>query len=235
MKLPTNMVPVDKAKGYAEVLVRAGMSATDIASRAGIDERTVQSVLSGKYPVIMDITEECILGVPMPPDDYMPVVDGKADATGARRRLQALAVRGFPLSFVSPRVGSKESSLNVVRSGARTKILISRMVLIRRVHEEFCDLDPLKLGIGQRESSIAQAVARRGKWLPTEAWEDIDDPACEPRTKPIPKYVCTTENYRELTERFGLNRRQAAERMGMSVDAVNAALGYYEKRMAAAS
>ena len=45
----------------------------------------------------------------------------------------------------------------------------------------------------------------------------------------------TAEDFNELTERFGLNRRQAAERLGMSVDAVNAALGYYKKRMASAS
>lgn len=234
MKVPTDRALADKAKAYAETLVRAGMSAMDIANRSGVDERTVQSVLSGKCPVIMRITEECILGVPIPPDDYMPVVDGKTDASGARRRLQAMAVHGFPLSFASLHVGSKESSLNVVRSGVRTRILISRMVLIRHMHEEFCDLNPLKLGIGQRQSSLAQTVARRGGWLPTEAWDDIDDPNCKPRTKPTPKYIRTAEDYQELTEKFGLNRRQAADRLDMSVDAVNAALGYYNKRMASA-
>ena len=65
-------------------------------------------------------------------------------------------------------------------------------------------------------------------------WDDIDDPDCKPRTKPTPKYVRTAEDYQELTEKFGLNRRQAAERLDMSVDAVNAALGYYNKRMASA-
>lgn len=235
MKLPSDRVYADKARAYAEMLVRAGMSATDIASRAGIHEATMWAILAGRCEIIMWITEDCILGVPVPDEGYMPVVDGKADATGSRRRLQALAVQGFPLSFIGARVGAKESILNVVRSGARTRIHISRIVKIREVHEMLWDTDPLSLGIGQRESSIAQASARRGGWHPTEAWADIDDPECAPVKKTAPKYVRTAEDYREMTERFGLNRRQAAERLGLSLDALNAALGYYEKRMAAAS
>lgn len=234
MKLPSDRVYVDKARAYAELLVRAGMSATDIANRAGIDEATMWAILAGRCEIIMWITEDCILGVPIPDEGYTPVVDGKADATGARRRLQALAVQGFPLSFVKDRIGAKESTLNVVRSGVRTRILISRIVKIREVHEMFWDTDPLSLEIGQRESSIAQASARRGGWLPTEAWADIDDPECKPVLK-TPRYVQLTEDYRELTGKYGLNRRQAADRLEVSVDTLNAALGYYEKRMAAAS
>jgi len=228
-------VPSEKATEYAKTLVRSGMSATDIAEKSGVAKRKVQRILSGTQPMISWVTEEAILGVPVPEGRYMPKTDGLVDATPSRRRLQALAVQGFPVSYVAREVDMVKPALVDLRSGARGNTLVSCSVKIRLVHEELWDADPLALGIPPRSVNTAKSCAQRNGWFPTEAWADIDDPACEPIAKTAPKYVRTAEDFNELTERFGLNRRQAAERLGMSVDAVNAALGYYKKRMASAS
>lgn len=224
-----------RATEHAKTLVRAGMSATDIAERSGVAKRKVQRILSQTQDMISWVTEEAILGVPVPVGRYMPRVDGLVDATPSRRRLQALAVQGFPIPYIAGQVDMVKPALVDLRSGARSNTLVSCSVKIRLVHDELWDADPLELGIPARSVNTAKSCARRGGWLPTEAWDDIDDPDCVPRTKPTPKYVRVAEDYRELTTKFGLNRRQAAERLDMSVDALNAALGYYEKRMAAAS
>lgn len=227
-------VPSEKAAEYATTLVRAGMSATDIAEKSGVAKRKVQRILSSTQGMISWVTEEAILGVPVPVGRYMPKVDGLVDATPSRRRLQALAVQGFPVPYLAQEVDMVKPALVDLRSGMRSNTLVSCSVKIRLVHDELWDADPLALGIPARSVNTAKGCARRGGWFPTEAWADIDDLKCEPTAKPTPKYVRTAEDYRELTERFGLDRRQAAERLGMSVDAVNAAIGYYNKRMATA-
>lgn len=215
--------------------MRHGLSPGDIAARSGMSVGQVKEVAAGRCERIYEITEESILGVKVPDDDWVPVADGFADTTGSRRRLQALTVQGFPLSFLTAKTGLAKSTVSLVRSGRKAQVMSSGLRAIKAVHEEFWDEDPLELGLSPEVVAKAKGWAKKYGWLPTEAWDDIDDPECEPRTKPTPKYVRTAEDYRELTDRFGLNRRQAAERLDMSVDALNAALGYYEKRMAAAS
>lgn len=224
-----------RAAEHAKILVRAGMSAIDIADRSGVAKRRVQRILGLNQEMISWVTEEAILGVPVPDGRYMPKTDGLVDVTPSRRRLQALAVQGFPLSYIAPQVDMGKAVLMSIRSGLKDFTLVSCSVKIRLAHEELWDEDPMEHDILVRSVNTAKSCAQRNGWLPTEAWDDIDDPDCVPRTKPTPKYVRVAEDYRELTERFGLNRRQAAERLEMSMDALNAALGYYEKRMAAAS
>lgn len=211
------------------------MSPGDIAARSGVSVGQVKEVAAGRCERIYEITEESILGVVVPDGDWIPVADGFADATGSRRRLQALTVQGFPLSFLTVETGLAKSTVSLVRSGRKTQIMSSVLRTIRAAHEKFWDEDPLELGVSPEAVAKAKGWSKKYGWLPTEAWDDIDDPDCKPRTKPTPKYVRVAEDYREMTERFGLNRRQAAERLEMSVDALNAALGYYEKRMASAS
>ncbi len=227
-------VPSDKAADYANILVKAGMSAADIAESSGVATTKVRRIIARTQDMIHWSTEAVILSVPIPVGRYMPKVDGLTDATPSRRRLQALAVQGFPLSYVCPEADMTKPAMMDLRSGARSKTFVSCSVKIRLVHDELWDADPIALGVLPRSSNMAKSCAKRGGWFPTEAWEDIDDINCQPITKPTPKYVRTAEDYHELTEVFGLNRRQAAERLDMSVDAVNAALGYYKKRMATA-
>jgi hypothetical protein len=228
-------VPSDEAYAYAVELIRASLSPTDIAERSGVSVTQVRRLLRGGLPGMLRVNSDAILGVAMPHESKPGRGDGWADATGARRRLQALAVQGFSTTVLWSESGVARLTVSDIRSGAQQRICLSTLRVIVLLHDRLWDADPL--GMGVKLSAVARTVkhAEREGWLPTEAWDDIDDPACEPRKKPTPKYVRTAEDFGELTGRFGLNRRQAADRLGMSVDAVNAALGYYGKRTAAAS
>lgn len=225
-------VPSDEAMQYALKLTRAGLSAKDISERSGVSISQALRLLRGDLPGMLRVNADAILAVPMPGDGMPGRQDGWADATGARRRLQALALQGFSTTVLSDESGLMRLTISDIRSGSQERIKLSTLRVVIALHDRFWDVDPL--GMGVKSSAVSRTVkhAEREKWFPTEAWDDIDDPACEPRRKPTPKYVRTTEDFRELTEKFGLNRRQAADRLGMSVDAVNAAVGYYEKRMA---
>jgi transcriptional regulator with XRE-family HTH domain len=228
-------VPSDEAYEHAVELIRASLSPIDIAERSGVSVTQVRRLLRGGLPGMLRVNSDAILGVPMPHESKPGRGDGWADATGARRRLQALAIQGFSTTVLSDESGVARLTISDIRAGTQQRICLSTLRVIILLHDRLWDVDPLDMDL--RLSAVTRTIkhAERERWLPTEAWDRIDDPACEPRKKPTPKYVRTAEDYDELTSRFGLNRRQAAERLEMSVDAVNAALGYYEKRMAAAS
>lgn len=228
-------IPSDEAYAYAVKLIRANLSPIDIAERSGVSVTQVRRLLRGGLPGMLRINSDAILGVSMPDESKPGRGDGWVDAMSARRRLQALAVQGFSTTVLWNESGVARLTISDIRAGTQQRIRMSTMRVVTLLHDRLWDANPLDMGV--RLSSVARTVknAEREGWFPTEAWDSIDDPACEPREKPTPKYVRTAEDFGELTGRFGLNRRQAAERLGMSVDAVNAALGYYEKRMAAAS
>lgn len=228
-------VPSDEAYAHAVGLTRAGLSSADIAERSGVSVTQVRRLLRGGLPGMLRVNSEAIIGVPMPHESKPGRRDGWVDATGARRRLQALAIQGFSTTVLWEESGIARLTVSDIRSGAQEKIQVSTLRVIVVLHDKLWDVDPLSMGV--RLSAVSRTVkhAEREGWHPTEAWADIDDPKCEPLKKTAPKYVRTAEDYRELTERFGLDRRQAAERLGLSLDALNAALGYYQKRMAAAS
>jgi transcriptional regulator with XRE-family HTH domain len=223
-------VRVEKTVEHAKMLVRAGMSASDIAERSGVSKRRVQRILKPSLEMIHWLTEEAILGVPVPVGRYMPKVDGLTDATPSRRRLQALAVQGFPVSYLCREADMSKPILMNLRSGMRNKALVSSSVKIRLVHDELWDTDPLTLGIPARSVSTAKVCAARGGWFPTEAWRDIDDPSCEPSLN-APRYVILTENARELMGECGHSKREAAERLGVSVNTLDKAISYHDAKV----
>lgn len=97
-------------------------------------------------------------------------------AVGTRRRLQALAAAGWPLSVVSTELGFSPS-----RAGhLLTAPVIHRRNadLVRRLFDDWWDKRPRGSAL-----SIARTLqrARAEGWAPAAAWDDIDDPAEKPR------------------------------------------------------
>lgn len=224
-------VPVSEANAHATLLVRAGMSPTDIANRSGISVTHVKYVIQGGVERIHRDTQDAILGIEIPPDGWEPETDGLTASTGTARRLQALSVQGFPLSALSERSGLTPRTLSELRAGLRPQVFISNMRTVLEMHEELWDRDPLEDGIPQGSVTRARDWAAKQKWQPTEAWDDIDDPGCKPQ-KGTPRYVILTEDAHELMESQGYSRKHAAERLGVSVAALNRAESYYKTKVA---
>ena len=226
--------PSDEAYAYAVELTRANLSPNDIAERSGVSQSQVRKLLRGDLPTMMRVNLDAILGVPMPHEGNPGFRGGWTDATRARRRLQALAVQGFSTPFLSRESGMARLTINLIRTGAQQRIQLSTMREIVFLHDKFWDVDPLDIGLKLAAVSRTMKHAKREGWLPTEAWSDIDDPDCKPLLN-TPKYIRIAEDYRELTQEQGYDRKGAAKRLGVTVDGLNAALGYYNKKMASAS
>jgi hypothetical protein len=91
------------------------------------------------------------------------------DATGTRRRLQALAAIGWPPRALAERLGIQPD--NILR---RHRVRVGTARLVAAVYDQ--------LSMTPGPDTRSAAAARRRGWAPPLAWDDdsIDDPAARP-------------------------------------------------------
>lgn len=103
------------------------------------------------------------------------------DATGTRRRIQALAWLGWSLARLSARLGGDESHARKILGSSWVTAATERAV--RELYDELWDQAPPEDGpYDRRAASRARNYARARGWVPPLAWDDdeIDDPAGRP-------------------------------------------------------
>lgn len=95
------------------------------------------------------------------------------DSTGTRRRLQALAVLGWRWEDIGARLGTTSQA---VQSRAVEDTVVHRDTAARyaAVYRELCERP------GPSRITASRAAAKG--WHGPLAWQDIDDPACQPDT-----------------------------------------------------
>ncbi|MEV8634301.1 hypothetical protein AB0395_21865 [Streptosporangium sp. NPDC051023] len=107
----------------------------------------------------------------------------RIDATGTRRRLQALMVAGWSAQVLASRL---EMDRNTIR-----KILLADVVRVstaRAVRNLFRVMwnrqPPSELRYERASVTRTRAYAARQGWAPAAAWDDIDNPKCRPKGVP---------------------------------------------------
>ena len=144
----------------------------------------------------------------------------RADATGARRRLQALAYQGWAAEAIARRIpGARAEHIRAVRDGVQAQVSTRRAAAVAVCYDRLWDRR------GGSEDTIH--LAMRNGWAPALAWDDnpgdphyIDDPACpvsDWRRRPL-RTRLTVDEQAALAELVaqGLSVNQAALRLGMS-------------------
>jgi hypothetical protein len=221
---------VDKARGVAKLvdaeplrdhvdkLYAAGMSQWDITIAAGWKSR---NALADAYrrDKVTPRTMQRVLAVTAPPVTRR---NGYVDATASRRRLQALAVMGWPTRGIAARLGNLDAQTYVYIQNGRTK------TIRRRTEQAIADLYD-ELWDQRGPAARTRSIALRKGWLPPLAWDDetIDDPAAtghgagwEPRKRDRDALV---EDFTEL-RRNGATFAACAMRLGMTEKALERAL-----------
>jgi hypothetical protein len=227
---------VDTAEAVKHIheLMKFDMPIPDMEKISGVHSKTFVKILNGRCERIHWVTEEAILGIPVPETGWESSADCYVNAIPATRRLQALGVQGFTVPVLSTEMNVEQSVINSVRSGRRLRIRMKTMRSIRRAHDRLYDADPLDYGVSRGDLTRALRFAEKQGWYPTEAWADIDDPECEPILK-TPRYISLTEDARELIEQQDYTLEQAAGRLGVTVNAIQKARARYRENMAKAS
>ncbi|WP_318202918.1 hypothetical protein [Streptomyces sp. SCL15-4] len=158
--------PAQPIADHIRMLLAAGWTRLEIADHACLNRRTLHIILTGTQQRVHRHTAEAVLAVQpdAPRDRVFPV--------GSARRVQGLAAIGWTVRQTAQATGVPEQFLRDLLGGRYRRISKERAAAITRV----CRARYLIPG----PSAVARRVAARNGWAPVTAWEDIDDPACEP-------------------------------------------------------
>lgn len=177
----SGFTPADEATYHINKLLRAGLSISDITEKSGLSRDRIGKIGCGVIPRITRTTHEAILGVPIPLKLVQPQANGKIDAIGAQRRLQALAALGWSREDISARTGISPRTIGDVRRGDKARVLISHHQAIIHVYEELWNQHPEAHGASVNSAARLRALAKKQGW---KRPADLDDELIDWRQVP---------------------------------------------------
>jgi hypothetical protein len=221
----TPYVDAAPARDHLRLLAASGIGWKRAAMLAGVSTGSVSKILyggPGERPPSQRIrpeTEAAILAVNPSPAflaDGAPV-----DATGTRRRIQALVACGWSQARLAVRLGMLPSNFGelVYR---RPAVTAATARATERLYAELWDQGPPESSHREKiAASRARRYAAARGWPPPAAWDCIDDPQAVPaegwqrgtETVRLPGAELAAEA-RELEE-LGLTRQETAARLGV--------------------
>jgi hypothetical protein len=110
----------------------------------------------------------------------------RRDATGTRRRLQALIALGYPAASLAHRLGVDPRRVKYIVCGTTATVTSSMNAAIRTLYDQLWDVRPPERTPTERKAAAATRALAAGNGWPTPAGLDddrIDDPAYRPRTR----------------------------------------------------
>lgn len=224
-------VDATPAREHIRMLGRCGIGWQRAARLAGLSTGTVGRLLygNGRPPSkrVRPETEAAILAVK--PSLALVSDRTRIAATGTHRRLRALVAIGWSQERLAARLGMSRGTFgNLMRRQDQVTAATARAVTV--LYDELWNQPPPE---GEHREKIAASrsrnYARARGWAPGAAWDDerIDDPDAAPEGWQRPARLGSEALVAEVRELvgFGLTRKQAAERLGVTKTAIDKAVG----------
>ncbi len=165
------LVDAQPMRDHVQQLLDAGMSFRAITLAAGWKSRNSLTESLARSTVRVS-TYRRVMAVTLDTDTRDTAY---VDATGARRRLQSLAVIGWPSRTLAQRLGHRDhSTILDIQTGAKASIRRATSQAISALFDELWDTP------GPSAITTGRAVKR--DWVPPLAWDDdtIDNPDTAP-------------------------------------------------------
>ncbi|MEU3355168.1 hypothetical protein [Streptomyces sp. NPDC037389] len=147
------------------LLREAGMSAGDIAACSGVADTLVRRLLRPEEERrprrILRPTEEALLGIAVPSARTGPRVPGRTPAADAAVRIQQLAQRGWPATYLARQLGTSVHTLSDIRNQRRRHINLRLEQMIRLLHRDLMKTTPANREIPTSHVHRARAAASR--------------------------------------------------------------------------
>jgi len=178
-------VDASRAREHLAALSAAGVGRRRVAELAGLSESAVGKLQhggTGDRPPAQRVraeTERKILAVTAEQESLG--AGALVDATGARRRLQALVAIGYSQASLAARLGQLQS--NFPATMTRERLTAGTVRAVRELYDELWDKRPDESTHRARISaSRARNYAAARDWPVPLAWDEpeIDDPAAGP-------------------------------------------------------
>lgn len=168
-------VDATPAREHLLRLKASGMGVRRVGELADIAHPVITRIRLGKTRQVRPETMERILAV----QPGGVAAGAKVDATGSRRRLQALMAVGWSVQAVAD--ASTVSKWTLYRCMREPQVFAGTAVAVREVYERMWDQAPPESTRFERTvAGRSRARAAAEGWPPPMAWDRIDDPAAEP-------------------------------------------------------
>lgn len=169
-------------------LTAAGIGVPSIQRMSGVSKAVLARLIYGRPErgeapsrKIRPANADRLLAIPVPE----PTDNAVIDATGTRRRLQALVAMGWSGAELMRRIGIIGTDFPKILG--RDQILVRTERKIRALYDRLWDVPPPSSTRWER-ATITRALqfAAARDWVPPMAWDDdtIDDPATQPARVP---------------------------------------------------
>lgn len=222
-------VDATQTRHHLERLTALGWTYQQIAAATGLDSTTMSVIRSGRYQRVARNTAVTILAIRL--DQKPPIPRGLTEATGTRRRLQALMVLGYPLPDVARLTGVSYNSLHQTAAGMWASVRTPTADKVKAVYRRL-SLTPAP---PTQYAEYARNEAMANGWYGPMAWNDIDDPSClpDPTEPSAPRHV-HPDDVAELAKR-GLDDKAMGKRLGVSERTILRARAVHGIELAVAS
>jgi len=146
------------------------------------------------------------------------ITSGRVDATGSKRRIQALVAAGWPLLHIGRQFGMHEQRPEQILRYSRVYAATRQQVIDG--YASICMLRPERRGVPKDKARQSRERGKANRWPTPDYWADridvIDDPHFEPMYG-ITRRLIVAQDANELMRYSGLDKTAAAERLGISV------------------
>lgn len=190
-------VDSEPVRAHVRALQGEGMATRAIEKAAGLPESGLKPLMwgsSGRPPTFKTRKETALAILTLWPSLASLPDAARIDPSGTRRRVQALATRGWTQRFVAERVGCAPSNFRRNLCQARVTARFARAV--RDVYDELCMRTPTREEVPQGMAERTVREARSKGWEGPLAWDDdtIDNPSTLPMTDAVEPIVTEGEN-----------------------------------------
>ncbi|MEU2674794.1 hypothetical protein ABZ622_39390 [Streptomyces sp. NPDC007164] len=224
-------VPAEQVIARIWRLRAAGMTDLEIRSAARLAAPHLYQIIRSQTPV-RHSTAARIFAVAIPENTSEPSRNGAhVPRLGTRRRLQSLVAEGWPAKELDRRLNTGQGYVAYLLRGEGNDVVRLRTAeAVRALYTQLANEKPEDHGIPAHLAKPTRTRAANKGWAGVDYWDadDFDNPDFVPATSATPRYIELAENGLEL-ERLGDTRQQAADRLGVTKDNLQAAIGRYRK------
>lgn len=219
---PQTLVPTTRVVEHIALLRRSGLGMYRIAELAGVSRPTlyhlVSSTTARRQDTVTADTEARVLAIR--PSLSLVARHRLVEATGTRRRVEALMAIGWSSLRIAAHAGVTPTVISSIHRAERCEL--GTALAVRATYDALWDQVPPQRNRGEKAGyTRARNRATAEGWVSPLAWDDdaIDDPAAVPDLgAPSPRRLPQAERVAELEHLLaqGVSRELAARRCGFS-------------------
>ena len=217
---PRGNVAADEAREHLRRLAASGIGVKQAALLSGLAYSTLARLLwgdpgRGSPPTqhVRASTAARILAIEASPANLAD--GGRVDATGTRRRLQALVRTGWPLSNLARQLHRGPSSVR--RTLTSGTVTVATAEAIRELYDQLSNRAPDESTAPRRRASEAARIcARQRGWLAPMAWDDIDTDPEPAQGRPDPASRNSVADIDDFDIEIAIERLNQGQRVQLS-------------------